>query len=106
MIQIIFQLTCIALAAICKALIDTIAFHKGGVFKSKFFDINTQGKFLPFTKYPLDGFHISNSLMIVFFVVATCMPSPLVWYLNIILLGTAFNLVFNLFWNHIFNHKS
>lgn len=103
MTQLILQFSFIILAAICKALTDTIAFHKGGVFKSKFFDINSQGKFLPFTKYPLDGFHLSNSLMIVFFVAAMCIPSPLVWYFNIVLLGITFNLVFNLFWNHIFN---
>lgn len=104
MTQIILQFSFIILAAICKALTDTIAFHHGGIFHAdKFFDINTQGKFLPLTKYPLDGFHLSNSMMIVFFIAAVCAPSPIVWYLNIVLLGVVFNLVFNFFWNHIFN---
>jgi hypothetical protein len=103
-LQLILQFSFIILAAICKALTDTIAFHRGGVFKGrKFFDIYAQGEFLPFTKYPLDGFHVTNSLMIVFFVAAVCIPPSLEWYLNIILLGTAFNLVFDLFWKYIFN---
>lgn len=94
----------IVLAAISKALADTVAFHGGGIFKGKdFFDINKQGKFLPLTKYPLDAFHLSNSSMIFSFIIALVFPCDIVWWLEIPILGTAFNLTFNLFWNHIFN---
>ena len=89
----------IILAAICKALVNTIAFHKGGIFHGiKFFDITVQGKFLPYTKYPLDGYHVFNSLMITFFLLAIFGFS---WW--VIIGGLLFNVTFNLFWNKIFN---
>jgi hypothetical protein len=100
-LQLILQFSFIILAAICKALVDTIAFHKGGVFKSKFFDINTQGKFLPLTKYPLDGFHLANSFMLFFFILGI---TGFNWKLAAA--GVLFIAVFNLFWNHIFNKKN
>lgn len=97
----------IILAGICKALVDTVAFHKGGVYKGNdFFNINIQGKFLPFTKYPLDAFHLANSLMIFLFVGAVVVAAKQKWWISLIafaVLGLLFNGGFNLFWNHIFN---
>lgn len=94
-------------AGICKALVDTIAFHKGGVFKgNNFYNINIQGKFLHFTKYPLDAFHLGNSLMIFLFVGAVVIAARQKLWISVIafvVLGILFNLSFNLFWNHIFN---
>lgn len=75
----------IALAAICKAMVDTIAFHKGGRFLSDFFNINKQGSFLPFTKYPFDGFHIFNSFMILFFILASCVYPRYNVFINVAL---------------------
>lgn len=99
----ILRILFILLAALCKSLVDTIAFHKGGVFQgNKFFDINQQGKFIPHTKYPFDGFHVFNSLMIVFFVAATCTITRLPNLVNLVGLGIVFNLVFNFCWNKVF----
>lgn len=92
----------ILLAAICKAIADTIAHHKStSIFKrSKFW--SNGGKMLPGTKYRFDGWHISNSSMIIFFVVAAVLHEPvLAWYLEIPIAGIGFNLVFNIFYNKI-----
>ena len=95
----ILQLIYIILAAICKAMTDTIAFHGGGIFhKNKFFDITTQGEFFPYSKYRIDGFHIFNSLMILFFILAV---TGLNWKLAVA--GIIYILIFNFFWNKIFN---
>lgn len=92
----------ILLAAICKAVADTIAHHKStSIFKrSKFW--SNGGKILPGTKYRLDGWHISNSGMVICFVVATVLHEPVLdWYWEILIGGAVFNLVFNLFYNKI-----
>lgn len=93
----------IAFAAISKALVDTVAFHHGGIFKSDFFNINKQGNMLPFTSYPFDAFHIFNSLMILSFIVATLVNCNQKWYWKLLIYSATFILVFNLFWEHIFN---
>jgi len=94
----------IILAAICKAFVDTIAFHQGGIFHDlKFFDINKQGKMLPFTKWPVDGFHVFNSLMIVFFILAICFRPDVEWYFLIPGAGLLFNVTFNIFFNKFLN---
>lgn len=106
-ISYIIALVMIIGAGICKALVDTIAFHKGGVFKeNNFYNINIQGRFLHFTKYPLDAFHLGNSLMIFLFVGAVVIAARqklLISVISFIVLGILFNMSFNLFWNHIFN---
>jgi hypothetical protein len=99
----------ILIAAISKALVDTIVFHQGGRYKGKnFFNINIQGKFLPFTKYPFDGLHVANSLMIFCFVTAGVLAANQTWWISIIavvVIGSLFNVVFNIFWNKIFKTK-
>lgn len=90
----------IIIAAISKAFVDTIAFHSGGRFKSDFFNINKQGKFLPLTKYPFDAFHLFNSLMIVCFITAVSLGGYR-WYIDIPVLGVIFIIVFNIFFNKI-----
>lgn len=96
----------IALIAILKAMVDTIAFHHGGVFKGiDFFNINIQGKFLPMTEYPFDGFHIFNSMMIGLLVIAL-LPfggKRLKWYWEFVIYSTVFIVMFNIFWKYIFN---
>lgn len=107
--NIFIQILLIAIAAICKAAVDTIVFHNGGKLpKIAFFDNNKQGKYLPMTKYPWDGKHVGNSLMIVCFVVSGTMGSAAAeghwgWLLEVGVLGIVFILVFNLFWSKIFN---
>ncbi|MFA9212948.1 MAG: hypothetical protein ACEQSR_03775 [Candidatus Methylacidiphilales bacterium] len=95
-----FAVLFIILAAICKAFADTIAHHKGGSLPkllpkyAKYFDMQIQGEFLPFTKYPLDGWHVANSGMIGFFLLA-------VGGIYIVLGSIGFILAFNLFYNKI-----
>lgn len=92
----------ILLAAICKAIADTIAHHKDtSIFKkSKFW--SNGGKIVKGTKYRFDGWHLSNSLMIICFVVAAVLHEPvLAWYWEILIGGALFNLGFNAFYNKI-----
>lgn len=105
---IFIQILLIVVAAICKAAVDTIVFHNGGKLpKTAFFDNKKQGKFFPMTKYPVDGKHVLNSLMIVCFVVSGTMGTWGTWVwmalLQVAVLGVIFILVFNIFWNKIFN---
>lgn len=96
-IKIIF----IVLAALCKAAVDTIIHHGGGKLKvwfGDFFDVNKQGKFLPLTKYPFDGLHVFNSLMILFFLLAITTDLIL-----IVAIGIIFVIAFKFFWDNIFN---
>ena len=99
----------ISLAAIFKAVADTLQHHFD---TSVFAKLNPKfwnpviscnyAKFLPFTKYRLDGWHLANSGMIVFFILAVVFASPVkLWWLAIIICGVVFNLVFNLFYNQI-----
>lgn len=101
---LILKALLIIIAAISKAFVDTIAFHRGGKLKGDFFNINKQGKMLPFTSYPFDGFHLFNSLMIVCFIAAGSLQG-FRWYVDIPVLGIIFISVFNLFFNKILKQK-
>ena len=93
----------IVFAAICKAIADTIAHHKdSSIFKrSKFWSQN--GKFLPLTKYKADGWHFSNSTMIICFILAAVLHEPVIaWYWELLAGGVLFNLVFNILYNKVF----
>lgn len=99
----------ILLAAICKAVADTLQHHYGSsLFRfsnRRFWDPEISwkyAKFLPFTKYRLDGWHLANSGMIVFFCMAVVFHHPWVsWYYELLIAGILFNVVFNLFYNKI-----
>ena len=94
----------VVIAAISKALVDTIAFHGGGVFKGKpFYNINIQGKMLPFTKYPVDAFHLANSLMILSFILLAIVNYKNKKWVIFLVLAIVYLCTFNLFWNYIFN---
>lgn len=105
----------IAFAAICKACADALFSHPQTFpFKGKFWVVYTAGqKYLPFTKYPLNAWHVANSLMIISFIAAPFFYWPVVelftpfWdsVVDFVICGTVFNLVFNLFYNHIFKKK-
>ena len=103
----------LAIAAICKALSDTLDHHFfTSIFKNKkqsFWNPNVitkTGKQI--FGYPLDVWHISNSIQILCwlslmpvykFVYKSVLPH---WSLDVIVAGLFFNLVFNIFYNKIF----
>ena len=99
----------IILAAIFKAIADTLVHHfDTSVFKYKdrrFWDPSISWQYahrLRFTSYPVDGWHISNSAMIVSFCLAIVFHHPVLkWWLELLIAGTLFNLVFNIFYNKI-----
>lgn len=103
----------VIIAAISKSIVDTILFHRGGKLPiwfpkwKDFFDIRKQGKFLPLTKYPWDGFHVFNSIMIFSFLAIPCILLSYTWYISFgiwVISGLIFNLVFNLGFNKIFKN--
>lgn len=99
----------ILLAAICKAVADTLQHHYGSsVFRfsnRRFWDPAISwkyAKFLPLTKYRLDGWHLANSGMILFFCLAVAVHTPLLrWWIELPAAGLLFILSFNLFYNKI-----
>jgi hypothetical protein len=92
----------IILGAICKAIADTLAHHfHSSIFRymGNLWDPQISwiyAKRIPFTKYPLDAWHISNSLMIIFFCLAAF---GFTW--KVIVAGVLFNIVFNTFYNKL-----
>jgi hypothetical protein len=107
MLAIIF----IALAAVCKSISDTLQHHfDSSVFaelNKRFWDPAFSWKFvkfLPFTKYRPDAWHLSNSGMILFFTLAVCF-NDLSWHpvWQIAAMGSVFVFVFNIFYNKIWS---
>src|SRR5574337_125865 len=95
--NLIFKLIFVALAAVFKSIADTIAFHDGGkYFKGKFFSMTRPAIYIPYTKYPITGWHLANSGSIVFFCLAAFGDN---W--KLVIAGAVFILVFNLFFNKI-----
>lgn len=104
MITIVLKFVLIILSAICKAIADTVCFHKGGKLKGDFWNIKKQGKLLRYTNYPLDGWHLTNSGFIIFSITACVLNlkvSLLTSLIGFVILGITFNLVFKLFFNKI-----
>lgn len=92
----------IIIAAICKAFADTISPRKSQLSKrGDFWNIEKKGKMLPFTKYPVDGWHLFNSGMIISLIFANVISFPYIWYVEVPILGIVFILTFNLFYNKI-----
>lgn len=95
----------IIISAFAKATSDTLAHHySSSIFYNKgdFWNIKKQGKFLPFTKYPFDGWHIFNSIMIISFITGFVFYEQTINpILEILIGGIVFNLTFNLFYNKI-----
>jgi hypothetical protein len=58
-------------------------------------------KFLPLTKYRPDGWHISKSLMIFCLAGSIAAYTPLFGWVDFIMLGVVWNLVFELFYANI-----
>jgi len=99
----------ILLAAICKAVADTLYHHYDtSVFArlnpkwwNPVVSCNYVG-FIPFTEYRPDGWHIANSLMIVAFIAAAVLHRSFAsWWVEVIAFGIGFNIIFSLFYNKI-----
>jgi hypothetical protein len=103
MTEIIIKVLLIIIAAICKAAVVTHHPHTSRLW-GDFWDLKIRRKFVPFTKYKLDGWHLCNSVMIISFIVAGVL-NGYIWYYDIPSLGVVFILVFNLFYNKIFQYK-
>jgi hypothetical protein len=99
----------IALAAICKAIADTVRDHfSGSIFSRlnpRFWNPEVSWRYAkvpPLTKYKIDSWHLANSGMIVFFCAAIITYKPhLNWAIELVLAGAWFNIIFNLFYNKI-----
>jgi hypothetical protein len=101
----------IVLAAIFKALADTLQHHfDTSVFSKlnqKFWNPVVSCnyvRFLPFTKYRPDAWHLANSGMIICFIAAASISDSIFsfWLINFVMLGIIFNLIFELFYGKIF----
>lgn len=109
----IWSLVFLALAAMFNALMDSVEYETA-FEKSIFHKLNPKWwcksisweyvKFLPFTKYRPDAWHLSKSAMVVCIVLAivTYVPISENKLIAFIALGILWNLSFNLFYNHIF----
>jgi hypothetical protein len=106
----------IALAAMFKAVVDTLQFHyERSVFKLlpkkwwKHFDpeISWQLPYLPFTEYPPDARHIANSLMQACFLLAIFCYKPTGFgrVMDFVMCSLMVVMVFNLFYNRILIRK-
>lgn len=107
----------IFLAGVCKSLADTLAWHFDTcIFRNTkrrdFFEINTQrvrkiktiGGLGRFSGYPLDAWHISNSIQLTCWLVLPLVYKPILpaWWMDFGAGGLLFIVVFNLFYNKVF----
>jgi hypothetical protein len=95
-------------AAFFKAVADTLADHYDtSIFKNlnpKWWHKATSSyhvKYLPFTKYRLDGWHLANTLMISSFLWGVVISQNGNWW-GFLIMGVVYNIVFNLFYNKVF----
>ena len=99
----------ISFAAIFKAVADTLAWHfDTSIFRNMnrdFWEVNTARirKVKKIVGYPVDGWHLSNSLMLLCLLLL-----PLFWHplfnqqiVDVGFLGVIFIVVFNLFFNKL-----
>jgi hypothetical protein len=103
-------------AAFSKAVADTLNHHfDTSVFKklnARFWNpavSSTAAKFLPFTKFRWDAWHIANTLMIDSFIASIAVQLPFVWYYKLagfLASGLIFIVDFNEFYNHILRRNA
>lgn len=104
----ILSILFITVSAIAKAFADTLDHHfDTSIFKHwsrVYFDPNIIHKTgLQIFGYPVDGWHIANSIMIFAFLAVPLVYKPKYkWWIDYLIGGTIFILVFNLFYNFIF----
>ena len=99
------------LAAFFNAIMDTL--EEGHFDKSIFKDLNPKfwykresGKYvkqIPILKYPIDAWHISKSLMVTCLAAGTALNMTVFpnFWLNFTALGVLWNLFFNVLYNHL-----
>jgi hypothetical protein len=94
-------------ASICNAIMDTLTHHfSQSIFRNKndkFWNPNISwqyNNFLPLTKYRVDAWHLFKSAMIIFICLAIVSAKKLN-IIDFVLLGSLWNLVFNIFYNHV-----
>ena len=101
----------ISLAAICSALMDkaenSIQFQKSVFrkFKPDFWckTISAHAiKFIPFTKYRPDAWHLAKSAMIIFWCLASIFYHSFIPVIDFIVMGVVYNATFNIFYNRLF----
>jgi hypothetical protein len=102
----------IALAAVLNAVMDSVEYETA-FEKSIFNRYNPKWwcksiswkyvKFIPFTKYRPDAWHLAKSGMIVFLLLAVVVyTNDFIPFMDFVLLGLIWNMIFNLFYNKIF----
>ena len=108
----IASLISLALSAMFNALMDSVEYE--GIFnRSIFSKYNPKWwcksisweyvKFLPFTKYRPDAWHLAKSSMVVFVSLAIVLYKPHFHpIVDLALFGITWNLSFNLFYNKLF----
>jgi len=97
----------ICAAAFCNAVMDKLAWHFEkscfGECNPKFWNPNVSwryAKFIPFTKYRVDAWHIFKSIMIVSICFSIVFYSPIVNVLvDFLIFGVVWNIVFNIYFN-------
>lgn len=106
---IFLMILIICLAAICKAFADTLDHHfDTSIFKKwnrKYFDPNViQKTTRQIFGYPVDGWHIANSIQYCSWIIlAVKFYKPVfAWHFDGVIIGTIFIAVFNSFYNHFF----
>jgi hypothetical protein len=117
MLTLALSCTFLVLAAVCKAVADTLTHHYDtSVFKWKdrrFWDPAISwkyAKYLKFTKYKLDAWHLANSGMIICFIFFGLLFPFSIWHVGVLLAalvicGGAWVLAFNLFYNKLLRRK-
>lgn len=109
--SMIFQALLVALAAFFKAVSDTLAHHfDTSVFRFKllspFWNPNhpKNDEVKRIFNYPLDAWHISNSIMVCLFIAGIFFPVDVSFWWRALLyvcLGGLFILVFNIFYDKV-----
>jgi hypothetical protein len=101
------SLLLICLAAFCNAVMDKLAWHfERSCFNDydpKFWNPNVSwkyAKFIPFTKYRVDAWHLFKSAMIVLICLAIIFYSPMInIWIDFLIFGILWNTVFNIYFN-------
>ena len=112
--MVALSLTFWVLAAVCNAVMDLL--ENENFSSSDFHKLNPRwwykreswkyAKFLPLTKYRLDGWHLFKSVMIIFICLSIVYYTQIIGNLwDILIYGAVWNTVFSLFYHKIFRRK-
>lgn len=102
----------LAVAAIFNAVMDSVEYDTA-YERSVFNQFNPKWwcktiswkyvKFIPFTRYRPDAWHLAKSAMIIFFCLSVVFyKTQIYWLVDFVILGLVWNIVFNLFYDKIF----